>query len=56
MLRQAVADALDDRRDLLRDVMVEVLEEVALAEAIRDGLETDPVDRDNVIAALDGRT
>ncbi|MDT0632014.1 hypothetical protein [Rubrivirga litoralis] len=54
MLRQAVADALDDRRDLLRDVMAEVLEDVALAEAIRSGLETDRVERDDVFAALDG--
>ena len=54
MLRQAVAEALDDRRDLLHDVLMEVLEDVAFAEAVRQGRETDRVDRADVFAALDG--
>ena len=54
MLRQAVADALDDRRDLLHDVLTEVLEDMALTEAIRQGQETERVDRADVLAALDG--
>ena len=53
-LRQAVAEALDDRRDLLHEVLSEVPEDVALAEAIRQGRETDRVDRADVFAALGG--
>lgn len=53
MLRQAVADALEDRRDLLHEVLTEVLEDIALAEAIRAGRETNRVDRVTVFAALD---
>lgn len=56
MLRQAVADALDDRRDLLHDVVAEVLEDVAFAEAIRQGRETEHASRAEVFAALDGTT
>ena len=54
MLRQAVADALDDRRDLLHDVVAEVIEDVALAEAVRQGRETERATRAEVFAALDG--
>ena len=53
ILRPAVADALDDRRDLLHEVLAEVLEDITLAEAIRDGRETDRVEREAVFAALD---
>ena len=54
MLRQAVADALEDRRDLLYDVVAEVIEDVALTEAVRQGRETEHVSRTDVFAALDG--
>ena len=54
MLRQAVADALEDRRDLLHDVVAEVIEDVALTEAVRQGRKTEQVSRADVFAALDG--
>ena len=54
MLRQAVADALEDRRGLLHDVVAEVIEDVALTEAVRRGRETERVSRADVFAALDG--
>ena len=52
LLRQAVAAALEDRRDLLRDIVADVIEEVALGEAIRQGRETERASRDEVVAAL----
>ena len=54
LLRQAVADALDDRRDLLHEVVAEVVEDVAFAEAVRQGRKTDRADRTDVFAVLDG--
>lgn len=54
MLREAVAGALEDRRDLLHDVLAEVLEDVALSAAVRQGRATDRVDRADVFAALGG--
>jgi hypothetical protein len=53
MLREAVAEALDDRRELLHDVIADVLEDIGLAEAIREGRKTERVDRETVFAALD---
>ncbi|MEL6445587.1 MAG: hypothetical protein AAFY55_11465 [Bacteroidota bacterium] len=53
LLKQALAEALDERRDLLHDVLTEVLEDIGLAEAIREGRDTERVSRDAVFAALD---
>ena len=50
MLKQALDEALDERRDLLHDVIAEVLEDFALAEAIREGQQTEHVTRDEVFA------
>jgi len=44
-----VAESLREQRDLLHDVFTEVLEDIALAEAIREGRQTGFVDREEVI-------
>lgn len=49
-LRQMLKQALDERCDLLHDVIAEVLEDFALAEAIREGQQTERVTRDEVFA------
>ncbi|MCP3962950.1 MAG: hypothetical protein GY719_34355 [bacterium] len=54
ILKEALVEALQEQRELLHEVFVEVLEEIALAEAIRQGLETEPVGRDAITAALAG--
>ena len=53
VLRQAIAEALEDRRHLLHDVLAEVLEDFALSRAVREGLETQQVKRKEVFEALD---
>lgn len=54
LLTQALADALDERRDLLREVVAEALEGAALAEAVRAGREAALVSRAEVFDALRG--
>jgi hypothetical protein len=39
-LKQAVIEALEERREFLRDIVAEALEDLAMAEAIREGLES----------------
>ncbi len=48
-VKDAVAESLREQRDLLHDVFTEVLEDIALAEAIREGRQTGFVDREEVI-------
>ena len=42
------AEVLQERRDLLYDVFTEVLEDIALANAIKEGEETEIVSREQV--------
>ncbi len=53
MLKQAVADALEERRDLLHDVIAEVMEDYALTAAIREGQQTAFSSREEVMTELD---
>lgn len=54
-LKEALAETLHEQRGLLHEVFAEVLEDFALAEAIREGRQTERVDRAEVFDALEGR-
>lgn len=55
-MKEALAETLVEQRDLFRSVFYEVLEDFALSEAIREGEETELVDRDQIFKTLEGRT
>lgn len=48
VFKQAFAELLQERRDLLYDVFTEVLEDIALANAIKEGEETEIVSREQI--------
>ena len=52
-LKEALAETLHEQRGLLHDVFAEVLEDFALAEAIREGSQTDLAGRKEVFDALE---
>lgn len=51
-LKEALSETLHEHRDLFREVFEEVLEDFALVEAIREGEDTEPVDRDQIMEIL----
>lgn len=53
VFKQAIAEFLQERRDLLYDVFIEVLEDIALANAIKEGEETEIVPRKQVFKILE---
>lgn len=53
VLKEALSETLREQRELLHEVFVEVLEDVGLSEAIREGLDSEVVDRSEVIDALE---
>jgi hypothetical protein len=55
-LKEALTETLHEQRELLHEVFAEVLEDFALAEAIREGRQTERVGRDEVFDILDGKT
>lgn len=54
-IKQAIKEGLRDNRDAVRDLLAEVLEDIALANAIREGEESTPVSAQAVKNALAGR-
>lgn len=53
LLKEALAETLREQRGLFHEIFAEVLEDMALAEAIRQGRETEPVSRDAIFQALE---
>ena len=53
VFKQAFAELLRERRELLYDVLIEVLEDVALENAIKEGEETEIVSRKRVFKILE---
>ncbi len=53
-LKEALAETLHEQRGLLHEVFAEVLEDFALAEAIREGRQSQRVGRGEVFDVLEG--
>ena len=56
LFKEAVLEALQERKDLLYDVFAEVIEDLALAKAIKEGELTESVTRAEVLDSLQGET
>ena len=53
LLKQAVAEVLEERAELIRDLLAEVVEDVALVKAIQEAEGTATVGKDEVFQALE---
>jgi hypothetical protein len=54
IVKAALIDALKENRDLMQDIVEEALEDIAIARAIEQGLETRTVSRKKVFSILEG--
>lgn len=54
LLKQAMVELLEERKDLFYDLFAEVVEDTLLVSAIREGASSDPVDRDEIFRILEG--
>ena len=52
LLKQALIEVLEERRDLIYDVLAEVMEDFALVKAIQEGESTESVTRGEVFETL----
>jgi hypothetical protein len=55
LIKAAVAEVLEERRDLLHQAVEEALEDVALARAIEEGESTELVGREEVFKLFEGQ-
>jgi hypothetical protein len=53
LLKSAVAQVLDERREFVKEIIEEAMEDVALARAIDEGVSTDTVLRQEVFTILE---
>lgn len=54
LMKAAVAEVLEERRDFVRELLEEALEDIALARAIEEGEESVVVSREEVMEILEG--
>lgn len=55
LLKSALVEVLEERKDLVRDIIEEALEDIALIHAIEKEERRPSVNREEIFNALDGR-
>jgi len=53
MLKSAVAEVFEERRDFVKEIVEEAMEDIALARAIDKGARTETVPRSEILNILD---
>ena len=54
LFKQAIIEAMEEKKDVVHDLLVEAMEDVAMIHAIQNGEETDPISRDEIFNILEG--
>jgi hypothetical protein len=55
LLKSAVVEVLEERREFVKDIVEEAMEEIAMTRAIEEGLATKASSREEVFELLDSR-
>jgi len=56
LLKEVIIELITDKRDLFYEIIMEALEEIALANAIKEGRQNDFVSEDKIFTLLEGQT
>lgn len=56
VLKKAIVEVLEEKRDLFSDLIAEVIEDLALVRAIREGEATESVSRAEIFQVLEGES
>jgi cellobiose-specific phosphotransferase system component IIA len=55
LFKQAIIEAMEEKKDVVHDLLVEAMEDLAMIHAIQQGEETELVSRDKVFDILEGK-
>ncbi len=55
LFKQAIIEAMEEKRDLVHDLLVEAMEDLAMIRAIQEGEESTPASREEVLNILEGK-
>jgi hypothetical protein len=53
LMKAAVLEIFEERRDLFQELIAEALEDIAMIKAIDEGKDSEPVSRDAIFAILE---
>jgi hypothetical protein len=54
LLKEAILELMQERRDELEEIFAQVIQDLALARAIEEGEATEPVSKAEILQALEG--
>ncbi len=54
LFKQAIIEAIEEKRDVVHDLFMDAMEDIAMVRAIEEGETTDQVSRDEVFNVLNG--
>jgi len=54
LLKEAVIEALEEKKSIFHDLMLEVLEDLALVHAIKEGEDTETISKQEILDILEG--
>jgi hypothetical protein len=52
LFKEALAEVIEERKEVFYELLMEVLEDIALVRAIQEGEDTGPVSKDEVLKIL----
>lgn len=55
LIKTALVEVFEERRDLLHDALEEALEDIALTRAIDEGTDTETIEQEEVFNILEGK-
>jgi signal transduction histidine kinase len=55
VLKQAIIEAMEEKRDLVHDLLVEAMEDLGMIRAIQQGEDSETASRDEVFNLLKGK-
>jgi len=55
LLKTAMVEVLEEKRELVRDAVADAIEDIGLIRAIEEGVRSEAVSREEVFAVLQGR-
>jgi hypothetical protein len=55
LFKQALIEAIEEKKEVVHDILMEVMEDIALVRAIEEGESSGSVDREEIFNILDGK-
>jgi spore coat polysaccharide biosynthesis protein SpsF (cytidylyltransferase family) len=53
LFKQAIIEAIEEKKEAVHDLLIEVMEDIALVRAIQDGENSGPASRDEIFQILE---